>query len=504
MQSRALHSDELRGAGDVAAEAVDLRDQIFALEHFARLAQWNAHQLLAADAARNGRHQSADLSGQHRGGDLRLRVSDGEDHQAFDIVAQLADVPRPVVRLQHRHRVGGDSARRHAHCGGDLLKKIMHELGNILAPLGERGDADRHHREAMEEIFAKMTVSDRLGEIAAGRGDDANVDMDPRRAADPLEILIDQHAEDLRLRLQRHVGDFIEIERAPVRLFERADTSRPVGGRFDAEQLALHVLGRDRGRVEDDERTVGAHRVGVDEARRQLLARPGGAGDQHPRIGGPQPLDDALEIDDRRGGADDAIGRARARAQVADLAFQPRRLQRPLGHQNQAIGFERLFNEIVRAELDRRHRGLDVAVAGDHHHRHVAVLLLDDLEQLQTVEPRALQPDVEQHEMRTARLDRRQRLVGIARQTGRVAFVGENARNELTNVVLVIDDQNIGWHQDDRPLATGLGLREVARRGLGGGLSATAVSSAPARRSRRRRAAGRRATRPRHDDPRRS
>ena len=38
MQRRALHADELGGARDVAAEAADLRHQIFTLEHLACIA----------------------------------------------------------------------------------------------------------------------------------------------------------------------------------------------------------------------------------------------------------------------------------------------------------------------------------------------------------------------------------------------------------------------------------------------------------------------------------
>ena len=146
---------------------------------------------------------------------------------------------------------------------------------------------------------------------------------------------------------------------------------------LDAEQLALHVLGRDRRRVEDDERTVGARRMGVDQPRRQLLAGPGGPEISTRELAGPSRSMTRLQVGDRRRGADHAVDRAGARAQVVDLALQPRGLQRPLGDQDQAIGLERLFDEIVGAELDRGDRGLDVAVAGDHHHRHVRVLLLD-------------------------------------------------------------------------------------------------------------------------------
>src|SRR5262249_40813658 len=51
MERRALHAHELGGAGDVAPEAADLGDQVFALEHLARIAQRQAHQMLAAVAA---------------------------------------------------------------------------------------------------------------------------------------------------------------------------------------------------------------------------------------------------------------------------------------------------------------------------------------------------------------------------------------------------------------------------------------------------------------------
>src|SRR3954468_23362460 len=47
MQRRALHADESRGAGDVAAEAVDLGDQIVALEDLARLAQGQRNHQVA-------------------------------------------------------------------------------------------------------------------------------------------------------------------------------------------------------------------------------------------------------------------------------------------------------------------------------------------------------------------------------------------------------------------------------------------------------------------------
>jgi hypothetical protein len=50
--------------------------------------------------------------------------------------------------------------------------------------------------------------------------------MHLRAAADALELLFDENAQDLALRLDRHVRDLVDIERAAMRLFERPDLSR--------------------------------------------------------------------------------------------------------------------------------------------------------------------------------------------------------------------------------------------------------------------------------------
>ena len=89
--------------------------------------------------------------------------------------------------------------------------------------------------------------------------------------------------------------------------------------------------------------------------------------------------------------------------ELPHLAFEPRVLQRAFGDEQQPVGLERLFDEVVGAALDRRHRGLDIAVAGDHHDRQLGMVLLERVEQLQAVEAAALQPDVEEDEIGPAR-----------------------------------------------------------------------------------------------------
>jgi len=69
---------------------------------------------------------------------------------------------------------------------------------------------------------------------------------------------------------------------------------------------------------------------------------------------------------------------------------------------------------------------------------------LDQVEDLQPVEARALQPDVQEDEVRTPRLDGGERLVGAPRSPAAVTFVVQDAGDEVADVGLVVDDQKIG------------------------------------------------------------
>ena len=159
-----------------------------------------------------------------------------------------------------------------------------------------------------------------------------------------------------------------------------------------------------------------------------------------------RPLDGLAQLVHAGRAADQHAGGRRQLLELLHLALQPRGLQRPRRHQDQPVGLERLFDEVVGAALDGGDRGLDVAVAGDHHHRHVGVVLLDLLEQLQAVELAALQPDVEKHQMRPPVGDLRQRRIAVARGPRGEAFVFENAGNQIANIGFVVDDQNVICH----------------------------------------------------------
>ncbi len=75
------------------------------------------------------------------------------------------------------------------------------------------------------------------------------------------------------------------------------------------------------------------------------------------------------------------------------------------------IGLERLFDEIIGSLLDRAHGCFNGAVPAHHHNGQAGMVGLNFFEDLQTVQLAALQPNIEQHQMRLARAYGFERLV---------------------------------------------------------------------------------------------
>ena len=113
---------------------------------------------------------------------------------------------------------------------------MLHEQRNVVAAFAQRRQLHRDHVQPVEEILAKRSVGDHPREIRVRGGDDADVDLDRVRVADALELALLQHAQQLRLQRRAHRPDFVEEERALVRLLEPA---LPVGDR--AGERAAHV-----------------------------------------------------------------------------------------------------------------------------------------------------------------------------------------------------------------------------------------------------------------------
>ena len=177
--------------------------------------------------------------------------------------------------------------------------------------------------------------------------------------------------------------------------FEDADLRRTTALAFLAEKFDVHPLRRHARRAQRDEFVAGPGRGGVDQAGHRLLAGSRWAGNQHATVGAGQLGDHLSQLLSGHRLAEQTLRCDRLGPQALVFALEIGGLQRTLDHQQQSVRLEGLFQELVGAALDRTDSGLDVAVTGDHDHRHVHVERLDHVQELETVHPAARHPDIE-------------------------------------------------------------------------------------------------------------
>jgi hypothetical protein len=202
-------------------------------------------------------------------------VSLGEQHRALDGVAQLAHVPGPGVALERRQRVPGDALDLLAELLIEQLDVVGDQQANVVAPLSQRRQRHRHHVEAVEQVLAELALLHFLLQGSVRGGNDAHVDLNIRGAADALERLLFEEAQELGLEQGHHLADFVEEYRAAVGRFQQA-ALLPVGAgeraALVAEQLALEQrLGQRRAR-DVHERLRRSITAVVNDLRCQVLA----------------------------------------------------------------------------------------------------------------------------------------------------------------------------------------------------------------------------------------
>src|SRR5262249_42035502 len=152
------------------------------------------------------------------------------------------DVPRPVVAAQRGERGGRNTLDALAKPAREPLHAAPDEIGNVLGPVAERRQDDRKDVEAGVEVAAERPGGDPGPERAVRRRHRAHVDFERARPADALEGVLLQHAQQLRLQLDREVANLVEEEGAAIGQLEAAtalcDGARE-GATLVSKQLAL-------------------------------------------------------------------------------------------------------------------------------------------------------------------------------------------------------------------------------------------------------------------------
>ena len=141
----------------------------------------------------------------------------------------------------------------------ELLDEVVGQQQDVGLALAQRRHEDREHVQPVVEILAELAGGDRLLQILVGGGDQADVGADRLGAAQPLELALLQHAQQLDLRREVQLADLVQEQRAAVGQLEApllggvGAGERPL---LVAEQLRLDQVVRQRRAADLDERLL--------------------------------------------------------------------------------------------------------------------------------------------------------------------------------------------------------------------------------------------------------
>src|SRR5690348_14162851 len=147
------------------------------------------------------------------------RQNDG----ALDIVLELADVPGPSVLFEHlrcRLRYSPDFLAEPSRI---FVHKIPCKQRDVARALPQRRHGNRKYIQAVVEVAAECPFLDHLPEIPICGRNDAHIHRDGLGAPEAFKLFFLQSSEQLGLKLQRNVPDFIKKKRPLMRELEPPD-----------------------------------------------------------------------------------------------------------------------------------------------------------------------------------------------------------------------------------------------------------------------------------------
>src|SRR5207247_2717715 len=107
-----------------------------------------------------------------------------------------------------------------------LAEEVLRDERDVLAPVSKRRQPDLDRVQPEQQILTESAPGHFFRKVRVRRGDDPNVHATGARRAEPLELAGLDDAQQLGLLAERHVGDFVQEQRAEVRQLEAADAVR--------------------------------------------------------------------------------------------------------------------------------------------------------------------------------------------------------------------------------------------------------------------------------------
>src|SRR5215813_1558630 len=103
---------------------------------------------------------------------------------------------------------------------------MLDQKRDVLESLAQRGNANRENVKPIKKIGPKLAVINHSRQVTACSRDDASVHSGSDGAAHALEFMLLQNAQELWLKFEWNVSDFVQEQRSPVRQFKSARLAR--------------------------------------------------------------------------------------------------------------------------------------------------------------------------------------------------------------------------------------------------------------------------------------
>src|SRR6185437_13204533 len=142
---------------------------------------------------------------------------------AADDMFQLPHITRPIVTFQEKHCSRGQSFNRLAELSAELLDKSPGKRRDVFVAFLQCRYVEFNHGKPVVKVFAEAATSDLCLQIPVSCRHDPNVDLAWRQGANWKDLLVLQSTQQLGLRRQWHVSNFIEEESATRREFQQSN-----------------------------------------------------------------------------------------------------------------------------------------------------------------------------------------------------------------------------------------------------------------------------------------
>ena len=163
-------------------------------------------------------------------------------------------LPGQSYAISRSIAVGREDQARLAALLAELVEEVLHEQRDVVLALAQRRQLHGDDVQAVEQVLAEPALLHHVAQVDVGRGDDAHVHLDRLDAAEPHELALLNHAQQLGLRVERDVADLVEEDRALVGQLEEAllridgagERALHVSEEVGLEQIRRQVAGVDR------------------------------------------------------------------------------------------------------------------------------------------------------------------------------------------------------------------------------------------------------------------